>query len=641
MFTRRYKRNAVEKRGAEYIDNNSRPVSLRSKPNDKLGNSGLNSLLKSLRKNATVTSANSSHEREADRIADSYGSSNINASRHQADKSVTLSRNNKTEQTPASTANSNPLFSSGQPLTAATREGMESHLGQNLSAVRIHDNSEAHAAARGFGAQAFTMGSNIAFARGRYQPDSSQGQKLLAHELAHVAQQQTESSSGAHSIQLKRDPDVVFKGHYSFYLTQGAENEFAVQFYYLGTGNTATVKISHQPSGTMRQGTITLAEGATFNPVATVDGATTTLFDLDGDGSEEVAVQAVVDDYRREFLTAESSPMSPTYQAHNMRDVYAVASWGAGGSCSFSIKDIPPADAVTAPNWQMRSHPHPNIGMAWYDTQSSRYVIPPMGGHSLRSYGYEGPPPFFSQAVTLRSLNASYSPEAAGGEALNDPFVDEGPTQSDLTLGHESLAAMDTLTHDDVPTWNARDLAWWQSFGGQQYLYDYKDRWVRGYRAAIRAAADTYNIPRVLLAGTAWVEVGGDPDWIDDAAYAWRRSEGEMTTSVAPMSLQIRRAGEELGYDTTSMNDTQRDAVLESLQDPQQAIFIAARHLATLRDVDFAGKGAADLSAEEVAVIAKRYNIGPDIPLAQVRLNLDYGIAILNRGEHLLELLED
>ena len=70
---------------------------------------------------------------------------------------------------------------------------------------------------------------------------------------------------------------------------------------------------------------------------------------------------------------------------------------------------------------------------------------------------------------------------------------------------------MDTIAHDDVPTWGASDVAWWKSFGGQQYLYDYKDRWVRGYRGAIRAAADTYNIPRVLLAGVAWVEVGGDP----------------------------------------------------------------------------------------------------------------------------------
>ena len=547
----------------------------------------------------------------------------------------------RTARTEDGVATIQQLSGRGEPLPTTICENMGSLIGHDLSAVRVHDDNHAHVAARGFGAQAFTMGNNIAFARGRYQPESSQGQKLLAHELVHVIQQRAEPFSSIKKIQLKRDPDVVFNGYYSFYLTQGIENEFAVQFYYSGTGTTATIKVAHQPSATMRQGTITLPEGATFNPVATVDGETTTLFDLDSDGSEEVAVQAVVDEYRREFLMAESSPMNPTYQWYNMRDIYVVASWGAGGSLSFRVNDVPPANAVTPPNWVMRSHPHPNIGMAWYDTQSSRYVIPPMGGHSPRSDGYDGPPPFFSQATTLSSLNTSYSPSAVGGEAVNDPFSVEGPTQNDLTLTHETLAAMDTFEHDDVPTWGASDVTWWQSFGGQQYLYDYKDRWVRGYRDAIRAAADTYDIPRILLAGIAWVEVGGDPDWIDSAAYALRGSEGELTTSIAPMSLQVRRAGEELGYDPDTMNDAQRDAVQASLEDPQQAIFIAARHLATLRDVDFAGQGAADLSAEEVAIIAKRYNIGPDIPLAQVRLNLDYGIAILNRGEHILELLED
>ena len=393
MLTRRYRQNAVEKHGVEHTGNSSRSVPSRFNVSDKLGNRGFKSLLKSLQANATVTHAHDSREREADHIADTFVSSNTGSTVHQGGRPA-LPRNSRPGKTLVSETSTMQPFSSGQPLPATIRENMESHVGHDLSAVRVYDDNQAHFAARGFGAQAFTMGNNIAFARGRYQPDSLQGQKLLAHELAHVVQQRTESFSSAEKIQLKRDPDVVFKGHYSFYLTQGRENEFAVQFYYSGTGTTATIKVAHQPSGTMRQGTINLPEGATFNPVATVDGETTTLFDLDGDGSEEVAVQAVVDDYRREYLTADSSPMNPTYQWYNMRDIYVVASWGAGGSFSFRINDAPPANAVTAPNWVMRSHPHPNIGMVWYDTQSSRYVIPPMGGHSPRSDGYDGPPPF-------------------------------------------------------------------------------------------------------------------------------------------------------------------------------------------------------------------------------------------------------
>jgi hypothetical protein len=78
----------------------------------------------------------------------------------------------------------------GQPLATETRGWFEQRLGIDLGRVRIHVNPAAAREAQRLGARAFTVGEHIAFARGEFQPDSPDGQELIAHELAHIAQQQ-------------------------------------------------------------------------------------------------------------------------------------------------------------------------------------------------------------------------------------------------------------------------------------------------------------------------------------------------------------------------------------------------------------------------------------------------------------------
>lgn len=73
----------------------------------------------------------------------------------------------------------------GRPLPEALQQKMESAFGANFSDVRIHVGAEAPA----IGALAFTLGSNIYFAPGQYDPMTPRGQQLLGHELAHVVQQ--------------------------------------------------------------------------------------------------------------------------------------------------------------------------------------------------------------------------------------------------------------------------------------------------------------------------------------------------------------------------------------------------------------------------------------------------------------------
>ncbi len=81
------------------------------------------------------------------------------------------------------------LDSPGHPLDAGTRNLMESRFGHDFSRVRIHSDAEAADSARAVHAHAYTVGQDIAFAPGKYDPKSADGQHLLAHELAHTIQQ--------------------------------------------------------------------------------------------------------------------------------------------------------------------------------------------------------------------------------------------------------------------------------------------------------------------------------------------------------------------------------------------------------------------------------------------------------------------
>lgn len=81
------------------------------------------------------------------------------------------------------------LASPGRPLDSGTRNFMESRFGHDFSQVRVHTDSQAGDSARAINAHAYTSGNDIAFAPGKYQPDSHSGRHLLAHELAHTVQQ--------------------------------------------------------------------------------------------------------------------------------------------------------------------------------------------------------------------------------------------------------------------------------------------------------------------------------------------------------------------------------------------------------------------------------------------------------------------
>lgn len=74
-------------------------------------------------------------------------------------------------------------------MSASTRAFFEPRFGQDFSQVRVHADREAQQSARDVNALAYTVGSHVVFGDGRYAPGTPDGQRLLAHELAHVVQQ--------------------------------------------------------------------------------------------------------------------------------------------------------------------------------------------------------------------------------------------------------------------------------------------------------------------------------------------------------------------------------------------------------------------------------------------------------------------
>lgn len=92
----------------------------------------------------------------------------------------------------------------GAPLAPPVRRQLEPRFGRDLSGVRIHDGAAAAKLSHDVHARAFTIGQDIFFGAGQYQPASSDGRALLAHEVTHTIQQGG-GSARAQPARIQRD----------------------------------------------------------------------------------------------------------------------------------------------------------------------------------------------------------------------------------------------------------------------------------------------------------------------------------------------------------------------------------------------------------------------------------------------------
>ena len=112
----------------------------------------------------------------------------------------------KIKADPTGAPSNNATSSSGLPL--AVQAKMEGAMGADFSNVNIHKES---ASATEVGALAFAQGNDVHFAPGQYNPESSSGQELIGHELAHVVQQRegrVQPTTQAKGLPVNDDPGL-------------------------------------------------------------------------------------------------------------------------------------------------------------------------------------------------------------------------------------------------------------------------------------------------------------------------------------------------------------------------------------------------------------------------------------------------
>ena len=98
------------------------------------------------------------------------------------------------------------LRSSGKPLDHRTREFFEPRFDHDFSRVRLHTDNEASESARAVNASAYTIGDHVVFQAGSYDPFSTHGRNLIAHELTHVVQNRNSSAQAPHPVNAVSHP---------------------------------------------------------------------------------------------------------------------------------------------------------------------------------------------------------------------------------------------------------------------------------------------------------------------------------------------------------------------------------------------------------------------------------------------------
>lgn len=102
----------------------------------------------------------------------------------------------------------------GQPLPKSVQGFFEPRFGRDFSQVRIHTDSQTAYLARIMNAKAFTVGQDIAFGAGKYSPGATEGINLLAHELTHVVQQNSNRNT-PHLASLRQFREPFVQNHVS------------------------------------------------------------------------------------------------------------------------------------------------------------------------------------------------------------------------------------------------------------------------------------------------------------------------------------------------------------------------------------------------------------------------------------------
>lgn len=212
------------------------------------------------------------------------------------------------------------------------------------------------------------------------------------------------------------------------------------------------------------------------------------------------------------------------------------------------------------------------------------------------------------------------------------------------------MADLACCASNNSASWGFVDLVRWKLVperfgGGRAYIQRFKDAWVRHNRAQINNLAQSHAIPPELLAGTAWIEVGGDPTFVDTFAFEVRSfdwsgpswidrhmtvTRDPMKTSFGPVSMQLRTAAQTMGLDPDALSEEQARRLASCLQKDVFNLTLVAKHLHDLALHDFPNADTRRLTPDQVRVVGARYNRGTGPSLESIRQNTSYGDFIVN-----------
>lgn len=137
----------------------------------------------------TIGPVDDPYEREAERVADQVMRMPAPAIQRATAQIQRAAEGAAPEVTPEIEGQIGALHSGGQQLDGEVRRFMEPRFGYDFGSVRVHTSPQAARAASSVNALAFTLGNDVVFGAGQYQPGSAAGRRLIAHELTHVVQQ--------------------------------------------------------------------------------------------------------------------------------------------------------------------------------------------------------------------------------------------------------------------------------------------------------------------------------------------------------------------------------------------------------------------------------------------------------------------
>jgi len=101
------------------------------------------------------------------------------------------------------------LGGGGRPLPDGVRGRFERSLGVDLGGVRVHADGAAATAAAAVGARAFAFGDDVVMGAGEYNPDTTDGARLLAHEVAHTVQQRGAAATPQYQLTTTTPGDAA------------------------------------------------------------------------------------------------------------------------------------------------------------------------------------------------------------------------------------------------------------------------------------------------------------------------------------------------------------------------------------------------------------------------------------------------